>query len=601
MMRALRSLWLLASTSVQVSPWQSLACLGEPVAHVLQLLQPLYLAWLVAGIAEHDLRLVVWAAAAFVGSVGVWLALGIIGVDARGRQQERVGTFFAARIGRITGAIPTLDHLESPRYLDELQVLRENDGALGLALNQMLNAFSNVIFVAGTITLAVTADWRLLLVAAAGVPTVLATRWAVGWQAAAEAKSAEPGRLATHLLGLGLTAGPGAELRVFELQDTIRGRLRAATSAWRAPLVDVARRQAVLDIAGTGLFFGVAVAVLAWLAHDAIAGTLGLSSMVLALMLVGRLQATSSTVQSSIHALSAMIRTAGRYLWLLEYQQQQALAHSGTARPPAGLAGGIRLDHVTYTYPGAGRPALDDVCLDLPAGAVIALVGENGAGKSTLVKLLTGLYQPSAGAILLDGVDLADHDLTAWRARVSGAFQDHARFELTAGDAIGAGDLCHLTDAGRIHHALRAAAAEDVLTALPRGLDTQLGSHWPAGIDLSGGQWQRLAIARGMMRRDPLLLILDEPTAALDPATEHKLFNRYAAAAHDARRQGGITLLVTHRFSTVAAADLVLVLGNGRILEHGTHADLIAADGQYAHLYQLQARGYRARIEPTTT
>jgi ATP-binding cassette, subfamily B, bacterial len=600
MMRILRSLWLLASTSVRTSPWLSLACLGDPVAGVLLLLQPLYLAWFVSGVAEHDLGLVLSAAVAFVVSVGLRVALNDIGIDARSRMQERVGAIFQARIGRITGAIPTVSHLESARYLDQLQVLREHDGVLGLALNQLLLALSNVIFVVGTLALAVTADWRLLLVAAASVPTVVGTRWAMAWRAEAETKSAEPGRLANHLLGLGLAAAPGAELRVFNLQDTIRGRLRAATSAWRAPLVGAARRQAILDIAGTALFFGVAIAVLAWMVRDAIGGTVPLASLVLALMLVGRLQATSGIVQDSIHALSEIVRTVGRYLWLLDYQQEQTRAHRGNAVPPKGLSQGIRLDHLSFTYPGADRPVLDDVCLDLPAGAVVALVGENGAGKTTLVKLLTGLYQPTAGAIQIDGVDLTDYDLTAWRTRVSGAFQDHAKFELTAGEAIGIGDLDHLSDADRINHALRAAAAEDVLVALPRGLDTQLGSHWPNGVDLSGGQWQRLAIARGMMRRDPLLLILDEPTAALDPATEHNLFNRYAAAAHDARRQGGITLLITHRFSTVAAADLVVVLAHGRIAELGTHTELIAAGGQYAHLYHLQARGYRSRIEPSS-
>lgn len=593
MMRMLRALGLLASTSVQASRWLSLACLAEPVSRIVQLLQPLYLAWFVSGIAEHDLGLVLAAAAAFVLSVGLALALGTIGIHARGRMQERVGALFQARIGRITGAIPTLDHLESPRYLDQLQVLREHDGALGLALNQLLNTFTNVVFVVGTLALALTADWRLLLVAAAGVPTVVATRWAVAWRAAAETKSAEPGRLAGHLLRLGLASAPGAEMRVFNLQGTIRGRLRAATSAWRAPLVDVARRQSVLDIIGTVVFFGVAIAVLAWMVRDLIAGTVPLASLVLALMLVGRLQATSGVVQDSIHALSNMVRTASRYLWLLDYQQEQARGHSATAIPPTGLTQGIRLDRLTYTYPEADHPALNDVCLDLPAGAVVALVGENGAGKSTLVKLLTGLYQPTAGAIRVDGVDLANYDLPAWRARVSGAFQDHARFELTAAEAIGVGDLDHLDDVDRVHGALRAAAADDVLTALPQGLDTQLGSRWPGGIDLSGGQWQRLAIARGMMLRDPLLLILDEPTAALDPATEHSLFSRYVAAAHDARQLGGITLLITHRFSTVAAADLVVVLDQGCVTEQGTHADLVAMGGQYAELYDLQARGYR--------
>jgi ATP-binding cassette subfamily B protein len=224
---------------------------------------------------------------------------------------------------------------------------------------------------------------------------------------------------------------------------------------------------------------------------------------------------------------------------------------------------------------------------------VVALVGENGAGKSTLVKLLTGMYAPTEGIIRIDGTDLADIDLTAWRQRCSGAFQDHANFELTAGESVGLGDYPHIADEPAIHRALRAGAAEDVLDSLPDGLSTQLGTSWAGGVDLSGGQWQRLAIGRGMMRRDPLLLALDEPTSALDAATEHALFERYAAAAHDAGRRGAVTLLVTHRFSTVAAADIVIVLAGGRIAEIGPHEELMRNQGAYAELYDLQARGYR--------
>jgi ATP-binding cassette, subfamily B, bacterial len=233
-----------------------------------------------------------------------------------------------------------------------------------------------------------------------------------------------------------------------------------------------------------------------------------------------------------------------------------------------------------------------EVDLDLPAGAVVAIVGENGAGKSTLVKLLTGLYKPSSGRVLVDHHDLASLDGDAWRARCAGAFQDHVNLELVARETITTGDLPALDSDSRAHAALSDAAALDVLAALPSGLGTQLGTSWDDGTDLSGGQWQRLAIARGMMRRRPLLLVLDEPTSALDPATEHALFEGYTDAARRAGRDGAITVLVTHRFSTVAAADLVVVLADGRVSEVGSHAELMAARGGYAELYGLQARGY---------
>jgi ATP-binding cassette subfamily B protein len=310
-------------------------------------------------------------------------------------------------------------------------------------------------------------------------------------------------------------------------------------------------------------------------------------------MLIGRLQATSANLMWSVRNLSRLVRTAGRFLWLVDYHHQVSRAHTGSAAPPGALQDGICLEAVSYHYPNTNRPALHDITLDLPAGTVVAVVGENGAGKSTLIKLLTGMYQPSAGRILIDGIDLAAMDLSAWRQRTSGAFQDYARLEFSMLETIGVGDLAHVHDSDRVNQALRDAASEELTDAVPAGLASQLGATWPDGVELSGGQWQRLAIARAMMRTQPLLLVLDEPTAALDATTEHALFERYAAAAHHAGRHGAVTILVTHRFSTVSAADLVIVVDNATIIETGTHSQLINAGGHYAHLYNLQAHGYR--------
>jgi ATP-binding cassette subfamily B protein len=240
------------------------------------------------------------------------------------------------------------------------------------------------------------------------------------------------------------------------------------------------------------------------------------------------------------------------------------------------------------------------VSFELPAGAVVALVGENGAGKTTIVKLLTKMYEPDTGRILIDGIELSRMPADEWRSRLAGAFQDFFRFELTARQAIGLGDIGRMDDEHAIRAAASRAGAAELLENLRRGVETQLGSTWPDGVEVSFGQWQKLALARGFMRDRPLLLLLDEPTAALDAETEHGLFERYTAAARARREEGvrdcpgagGITVLVSHRFSTVRMADVIVVLNGARIAEVGTHDDLIARGGQYAELYGIQAAAY---------
>jgi ATP-binding cassette subfamily B protein len=236
---------------------------------------------------------------------------------------------------------------------------------------------------------------------------------------------------------------------------------------------------------------------------------------------------------------------------------------------------------------------LDDVSVLLPAGAIVAIVGENGAGKTTLVKLLAKMYEPSSGSIVLDDTPLARVRSAEWRERLAGAFQDFFRFEFLARQTVGLGDEPRLESEPAVQTAVSRAGADDVVSRLKSGLDTQLGPTWPGGVDVSFGQWQKLALARGFMRDDPLLLILDEPTAALDAETEHALFERYAAAARGKNPSGRITVLVSHRFSTVRMADLILVLDGARLVEVGTHEQLLARGGQYAELYRIQAASYR--------
>jgi ATP-binding cassette subfamily B protein len=265
--------------------------------------------------------------------------------------------------------------------------------------------------------------------------------------------------------------------------------------------------------------------------------------------------------------------------------------YDGQQQPPSQLVDGIELHNVEFDYGTARGPALRDLSVRLPAGRIIAVVGENGAGKSTLVKLLTGLYQPDSGRISVDGTDLRSLSIETWRESCTAAFQDHAAFEFTAAESVGVGDLRAVLETA-VPRAMQRSGADDVMPSLPNGLQTQLGARWEGGVDLSGGQWQKLALARGMMRDRPLLLVLDEPTSALDATAEQALFDRYAVAARAATGRGAITILVTHRFSTVRAADRILVLSGGSLVEEGTHAELMAINGHYAELYRLQAKGY---------
>jgi ATP-binding cassette subfamily B protein len=281
-----------------------------------------------------------------------------------------------------------------------------------------------------------------------------------------------------------------------------------------------------------------------------------------------------------------------RLAWLEDYAA--AMVAQAELPVPSRLNRGIRLEDVSFAYPGTERLVLEDVSLELPAGAVVALVGENGAGKTTLVKLLSKLYEPTSGAIYVDDQPLARMHADEWRARLAGAFQDFFRFEFLARQSVGVGDVPRLDDQPAVVRAVDRAGAQDVVARLANGLETQLGPTWPGGVDVSFGQWQKLALARGFMREAPLLLVLDEPTAALDAETEHALFERYAAAArHGLAPNGRITLLVSHRFSTVRMADLIVVLDGSRVVEVGTHEALMARAGPYAELYNIQAAAYR--------
>ncbi|MES1244564.1 MAG: ABC transporter ATP-binding protein, partial [Acidobacteriota bacterium] len=398
-------------------------------------------------------------------------------------------------------------------------------------------------------------------------------------------------RLARHLFTLATTAAPGKEVRVTGIGGRLAGERREAWERWYGPIASARWGSAVWHTLAWAVFGGAWVGAVVFVASGLRAAA---GDVLLVLAAGARLSAYIGATVGEIGFLRGIwMDGSQRLAWLEDYAA--SLAAHADLPVPARLHQGIRFDHVSFAYPGTDRLVLEDVTLELPAGMVVAVVGENGAGKTTLVKLLARLYEPTSGAIHVDGQPLARMRADAWRERLAGAFQDFFRFELPARQSIGVGDLPRLDEEPAVLQAVERAGAEDVLARWPAGLDTQLGPTWPGGVDVSFGQWQKLALARGFMRDHPLLLVLDEPTAALDAETEHALFERYAAAARrDATAADGrITILVSHRFSTVRMADLIVVLDGARVVETGTHEALMVAGGQYAALYGIQAAAYR--------
>jgi ATP-binding cassette, subfamily B, bacterial len=429
----------------------------------------------------------------------------------------------------------------------------------------------------------------LVLLLLFALPTLAVASWRPAVERAVEERSASHARLARHLFVLGTQAAPGKEVRVTGTGAWLIAQRRAAWERWYQP-VSRARSASALWHALAWAVFGAAFVAAVVFVAVGMHGSAG--QVLLVLVAGGRLSQYVGAVVGELGFLRGIwLDSARRLMWLEDYAAASNLHAS--APVPQRLQRGIRLDAVSFRYPGTERLVLDAVTLDLPAGSVIAVVGENGAGKSTLVKLLCGMYAPSSGRIEVDGIDLRTLPSAGWRERLAGAFQDFFRFEFLAQRSVGLGELERAEERTAVETAVERAGAQDVIARLAHGFDTQLGPTWDAGAELSFGQWQKLALARGLMRDAPLLLVLDEPTAALDAETEHALFERFAAAAHESAANGRITILVSHRFSTVRMADRIVVLDGARVVEVGAHDELIAKQGTYAELFAIQAAAFR--------
>lgn len=337
----------------------------------------------------------------------------------------------------------------------------------------------------------------------------------------------------------------------------------------------------VLGLLSTAALYGAYV----WIVVATIQGEISLGAMTMYLMLFRQGQ---SAVAASLTAISGMYEDNLYLSNLYEYLGQPVLARDGDAASGPDPSRGLEFDDVSFTYPGSTVPVLTNISLKIRPGRSLALVGENGSGKTTLIKLLTRLYEPTGGRILLDGLDLRDWSVEALRQRIGVIFQDFGRYQFSVGENIGAGDVRHIDDEDRWRAAAKTGMAAPFIDTMPDGYNTQLGRWFKDGRELSGGQWQKIALSRAFMRSDADILVLDEPTAAMDAASEAEVFDHFRSQS-----KTKMTILISHRFSTVRAADHIVVIQHGRIVEQGDHISLLALNGQYAHLFNLQAKGYQ--------
>lgn len=587
----LSSMWRLCKLGYRHEPRLMIASLAvSQLAALPDALLALWLALLGAGVVRQKPMLVLGSALGLgVSAAATWF-LRTTSTRLQRRFRDRVTIALESHVAQLQASIATIAHQERPEYLDRLSMLRNQVFVLDHMYMSVFSTLGWILRLAVTMALLAAVHPALLLLAVFAIPTVVTSSWRPAIERNAQERGAQANRLSRHLFTLATTASPGKEVRVLGIGPRLAQERQAAWKRWYVPVASARWASAWWHVLAWAIFSCAYVGGIVFVSSGIHAPA---ADVLLVLAAGARLSAYIGATVGEIGFLRGFWADGSRRLaWLEDYAA--SVAAQADSPPPATLRRGIQFSEVSFAYPGTQRLVLEDVSLTLPAGAVVAIVGENGAGKTTLVKLLAKMYEPIAGSILVDETPLSRIPSREWRERLAGAFQDFFRFEFHARQTVGLGDVPRVDDKPAVIFAVERAGAGDVVSRLKSGLDTQLGPTWPDGVDLSFGQWQKLAVARGFMRDEPLLLVLDEPTAALDAETEHALFERYAAAARGEKNGSGrITILVSHRFSTVRMADLIVVLDGARVAETGSHDELMAKGGPYAELYRIQAAAYR--------
>lgn len=510
--------------------------------------------------------------------------------------RENTQLYLDAQIMRTTAGIAGLEHHERADYLNEVELIRAERRYLANPFNPISWSLASIAQGVTVVVLLWQVHPLLALLPLAGVPTAIITGKVEQAAIGLRQSQAERNRRMRHLLELAVDVPAAKEVRISSLAQALVARRRRGFAELEREHVAFAKRDISWSAIGVACFAsGYALAVIGAVGL-ADRGAITVGSVVLVLSLGAQIDGQVAEMATNLAWFIRTHRAVERLRWFEDYAASSAasLEPDVPSAVPVALRDGISFEGVSFAYPGTSQPVLAGVDLHIPAGTTVAIVGENGAGKTTLVKLLARFYEPTAGVIRVDGVPLTSHRVEEWRSVLSAGFQDFAKFELYARETVGLGDVEQEMADAPVLAGLERAAGSSVVAALPAGLDTQLGRQFEGGVDLSIGQWQKLAMGRAMMRRDPLLRLLDEPTASLDAITEQALFDRFHSSSREgAAHNGAITVLVSHRFSTVRMADLIVVVEDGRISEAGSHEELMAMGGTYSELYELQARSYR--------
>ena len=480
-----------------------------------------------------------------------------------------------------------LAHFEDSEFYDKLNRARQEASVRPLSLvNRTFALAQNGIALVSYAGLLLNfSPWAVVILVVAGLPVFFAETKFSGERFRAFQWRSPDRRMLMYLEIVLAREDHAKEVQLFHLGPKLMQRYREIFKR----IYDEERRLTVrrdgwgfaLGLVSSAAFYG----AYAWIALATIGQAITLGEMTMYLMLFKQGQ---SSVAAMLSAIGGMYEDNLYLSNLYEYLEQPLLGVDGQAEQGMDVDAGIEFDDVSFTYPGAEKPAIRNVSLKVRPGHSVALVGLNGSGKTTLVKLLAGLYRPTSGVIRYQGRDLREWSPVELKRRIGIIFQDFNRYQLKVGENIGAGDVTAFEDRERWADAATRGQAVDFIESLPADYDTQLGRWFNNGQELSGGQWQRIALARAFMRSGAEILVLDEPTAAMDAETEAQIFEHFRSMTTNK-----IAILISHRFSTVRHADTIVVMDQGQIIEHGSHDDLIALGGRYARLFDLQARGYR--------